>query len=212
MDALRGALYLLVALAAGLYLRETAKAWVMVRQGDLSPKLYGRLPIRLKETVDPFGTVILPVLIAVLFASGLPRPPFAYAKPMPADRARIRSTRQVVLTNVAGAMANLMVVGAAGLLLRLPVPGEAQLALFILLNANLYLAVFHLMPIPGLDGAAILARVLPPRPREVYENLGQYLPLFILAIFFLIGTLLFPIVDALAGAVCRLLAGASICG
>ncbi|MEX0992014.1 MAG: site-2 protease family protein [Actinomycetota bacterium] len=212
MGAVRGALYLLVALAAGLYLRETAKAWVIVRQGDLHPKLYGRLPIRLKETVDPFGTTILPVLIAILFASGLQTPPFAYAKPMPQDRGRIRSTKQVVMVNVAGSVANLVVVLLAGLLLRLNLPPEAQLAVVVLLNANLYLAVFHLMPIPGLDGAAILARFLPPRPREVYENLGQYLVLFILAIFFLIGTLLFPIVDALAGAVCRLLAGSAICG
>jgi Zn-dependent protease len=71
--------------------------------------------------------------------------------------------------------------------------------------------VFQLMPVPGLEGAKLLARVLPPRPREVYVNLDQYLVLFMLVIFFLLAAPLLSIVRALASSVCTLLTGANVC-
>ncbi len=203
----RFALYTLVALGIGLYLRETAKAWMIVRQGDLYPRLHGRLPIRLKEAVDPLGTVIVPALIAILIASGLPLPPFAYAKPMPQDSGRIRNTKQVVLAGFAGSVANALVAAGAGLVLRLGIGGEAAIVALAILQTGMFLAVFHLMPIPGLDGAAILARFLPPRPREVFTSLDPYQPLFVLVIFFILGTLLLPIVVALTDSLCRAVAG-----
>ena len=52
-----------------------------------------------------------------------------------------------------------------------------------------------------LDGARLLARVLPPRAQIVYRNLDQYLVLFTLVIFFVFAGPLLSIVNGLiAGA------------
>ena len=75
--------------------------------------------------------------------------------------------------------------------------------------ANLSLLVFHLLPIPGLDGARMVALVLPPRAAEVYRNADQYLPLFVLIVLFLFGGPLISIVNSLTDSLCRLLSGFS---
>lgn len=214
MEDLRYALYLGLALAIGLAARETARAVVADRLGDPNPRRWGRLwPSR--AMIDPFGTLILPLLILVLWASGasfLP-PPFAYAKPLPLDATTLkRPTRDTVLISVAGPIANLVLAIVAATVLRAGA-GSAQVLLvaYAFLFANLTMFVFHLMPVPGLDGARMLALVLPIRAREVYRNLDQYLVLFMLLIFFLFAAPLLPIVEALTGAVCDVIAGAEVC-
>ena len=62
-----------------------------------------------------------------------------------------------------------------------------------------------------LDGSRIVSRVLSGRAREVYANLDQFLPLFILAVFFLLPTPILNVVGDIAGGICRLAAGGSIC-
>jgi hypothetical protein len=57
-----------------------------------------------------------------------------------------------------------------------------------------------------------LARVLPPRPREVFVNLEQYLVLFILVVFFIFAGPLLSIVDAFANVACNVAAGADCFG
>jgi len=85
--------------------------------------------------------------------------------------------------------------------------------LFVLavLVVNLFLCVFNLVPIPGLDGSKILVRYLHGRAREVYGNMEQYLPLFVLLVFFLLAGPVLGIVAAFEKALCNVFAG-SICG
>jgi hypothetical protein len=52
---------------------------------------------------------------------------------------------------------------------------------------------------------------MPPRPREVYRNLEQYLILFILLIYFLLGGIALGIVDALTDALMRVIVGPFRC-
>jgi Zn-dependent protease len=90
------------------------------------------------------------------------------------------------------------------------VTGEAALFAYAFLLVNVFMLVFQMMPIPGLDGSKLLARVLPPHPRAVYVNLDQYLVLFMLVVFFVLAGPLLGIVRALAGAICSLLAGSAV--
>lgn len=209
------ALFTGIALAVGLFVREYAKAWMAVRQGDGAVKLAGRLPPRIKTTADPFGTYLVPGLVMILYLAGRPLlPPFAYARPLVVNRGASRSgTKSVVLISIAGPIANLILAAGAGLLLRAGLgDGVLGLGVWFFLQANIYLAVLHLIPIPGLDGGTLLALILPPRPREFFTGLEAFLPLFVLLIFFMLGRLLLlPIVGALAGLVCDVLAGASNC-
>jgi len=215
VEHLKFALYLLVALVPSLALHEYAHALVADRLGDPSPRRWGRLTLNPRPLVDPFGSVILPGLILVLVASGAASllPIFAYAKPMPLDPSYLRNRRRdEMLVTLAGPTTNLALAAVAGVVLRVGVTGEAANFAYAWLVVNVFMFVLQLMPVPGLDGARILARYLPPRPQEVFANLDQYLVLFILVIFFLLAGPLLSIVNALASGVCTVLTGgAAIC-
>ncbi len=213
MDSLKFALYLLVALVPSLVLHEYGHALAADRLGDPSPRRWGRLTLDPRPLIDPFGSIILPGLILILVASGQGLLPiFAYARPMPLDPTYLRNPkRDSLIVVLAGPCANLALAAIAGIALRVGVSGEAGTFVYAWLVVNVFMFVFQLMPVPGLDGAKLLARVLPPKPREVYVNLDQYLVLFMLVIFFLLAAPLLSIVRALASSVCTLLTGAKVC-
>jgi Zn-dependent protease len=213
VENVKFALYLLVALVPSLVLHEYAHAVAADRLGDPSPRRWGRLTLNPRPLIDPFGSVILPGLILILVASGQGLLPiFAYAKPMPLDPTYLRNPkRDSLIVVLAGLGANLALAAVAGIALRVGVSGEAGMFVYAWLVVNVFMFVFQLMPVPGLDGAKLLARVLPPKPREVYVNLDQYLVLFMLVIFFLLAAPLLSIVRALASSVCTLLTGAKVC-
>lgn len=210
MDDLKQGIYLFVALLAALYIREYARALVADRMGDPSARQFGWLRLDPRGRTDPFGSVILPILIAVLWASGAAYrpPPFAYAKPMPFQPMRLKDARRgEIVVALAGPATNLLIGVVAGLALRAVPLSEATIVLSVITYANIAMFVFHLMPIPGLDGARLLARVLPLRAQVVYRNLDQYLVLFTLVIFFVFAGPMLAIVNGLTNAVCRLVAG-----
>lgn len=210
VEDIKFALYLLVALAQALILHEYAHALAADRFGDPSPRRWGRLTLNPKPLVDPFGTLILPALSLVLVASGSPLliPVFAYAKPLPLEPSYLRNPKRDSLMVVwAGLGANLAVAAVAGIVLRLGLTGDAFQIAYAFLIVNGLMFLIQLMPVPGLDGSKLLARLLRGRAREVYVNLDEYLVLFILLIFFLLGGPFLDIVSALFGAICRIVAG-----
>jgi Zn-dependent protease len=210
----RGAVYVGIALVVGMLAREYARAYAADRLGDPTPRRWGWLGPDPRVWIDPFGTIILPVLLLILWASGFPRPPFAYAKPLPFDPSNLRRyPRDVVFVSIAGPAANLLLAIAASAVLRALSGTGGELCVFVYLFAltQLSLMLFHLLPIPGLDGARMLALVMPPRAREVYRNLDQYLVLFVLVIFFLFSAPALSIVQALQNSLMRILAGQASC-
>jgi Zn-dependent protease len=205
----RYALYLAVSLVIGMMAREYARAFIAVRLGDPTPRLWGRLTWNPRSWFEPFGSGLLPVLILVLWAvgSGYLPPPVAYAKPAPIDPNYLRQrTRGVVLSSLAGPGANLVLALPASLLAR-SATGEILVAAVAFAFTNLCLAFFHLIPIPGLDGARLVALVLPPRAAEMYRNADAYLPLFVLVVLFLLSGPVWAIVYGLANAVYRVTSG-----
>jgi Zn-dependent protease len=212
VDNVKFAAYLLVALVPSLVVHEYAHALTADRLGDPSPRRWGRLTLNPRPLIDPFGSIILPGLILILVAAGRGiLPVFAYAKPLPLDPTYLRNRdRDSLVVTLAGPAANLVLAAGAGILLRLGLTGEVGTFVYAWLIVNVFMFVFQLMPVPGLDGSKLLARVLPPRPREVYMNLEQYLALFVLVIFFLLASPLLTIVHALASAACTILAGSSV--
>ena len=214
-QSIRFALYLGVAVIPSLVLHEYAHAFLATRLGDPTPKRWGRLTLNPKPLIDPFGSLILPGLALILVASGnglAILPIFAYAKPMPLDPSYLRHReRDSTLIVLAGLGANLAVAALAGIAMRVGLSGDALLFAYAVLLVNVFMLVIQLMPVPGLDGARLLMRVLPPKPREVYANLEQYLVLFILVLFFVLAGPFRAIIEALAGVVCRVVSGSDIC-
>jgi Zn-dependent protease len=214
VDSLRLALYLLIALVPSLVLHEYGHALAADRLGDPSPRRWGRLTLDPRPLIDPFGTIILPALALILVAAeaGFVIPVFAYAKPMPLDFRHLRNpSRDSLIVVLAGPGANLVLAAVAGIALRFGLGGEAATFAYSWLLVNVFMLVIQLMPVPGLDGSKLLARVLSPRAREIYQGLDQYLVLFMLAIFFLLGGPFLSIVNGLFRAVCTVVAGAENC-
>jgi Zn-dependent protease len=202
------ALYLLVALIPSLALREFARAAAAERLGDPTARRFGRRTMNPRPHFDPFGTAVLPGLLLLLRAANVGLPVFAYAKPMPLNPSNLRNpNRDTVFIALAGPTANLVLSIAAALALRAVSSGEVFVFLAAVLQVNVVLFVFNLMPIPGLDGARILGRFLHGRAREVYQNMDQYLPLFMLVIFFLLGAPVLTFVNALGNALCNAIVG-----
>lgn len=205
--------YVAVGLFLGMTVREVARARVAVVLGDPTPRLWGRLSFNPKTWFDPFGSGFVPGLIVFLIATSAPYvPPFAYAKSAPIDVHNLkRGSRDVILVSSAGPAANIVLALLPGLALRAGVPSGTlgQLLLAILIS-NLSLALFHLLPIPGLDGARMVGLLLHGRAKQLYSDLDAYLPLFCLAFFLLLG-FLGPTVLRVTFTLCHSIAGRGFC-
>lgn len=176
--------YFYIALLPSVILHEVSHGWVANHFGDPTAKNAHRLTLNPLAHIDPFGTVLLP---ALLLAVGLP--PFGYAKPVPVNISRLRKPRQQSLyVSLAGPAVNIAL-SAIGLFLCMHsgvtvlngnVYGDSVLFNigFALGISNLLLAAFNLLPIPPLDGSAVIERFVPNKHLGTYYQLrARALPL-----------------------------------
>jgi Zn-dependent protease len=212
--SVRAALYIAGSLLVGMIVREYVRALVATRLGDPTPRLWGRLTWNPRSWFDPFGTGLVPGLILVLWAtaSGVYPPPAAYGKPAPVDSAYLRRpTRDQVLIGFAGPVANIALGFIAGLALRLIPLSSGALTAIVIVRVfeftQFCLAIFHLLPIPGLDGARLVGLLLPPDAARVYRDADKYLPLFVLLAIFVLASVINGIVYGLVNALCQLASG-----
>ncbi|HEY3942234.1 MAG TPA: site-2 protease family protein [Acidimicrobiales bacterium] len=170
---------------ASIILHEISHGWVANLCGDDTAKRAGRLSLNPLRHIDPVGTLILPALM-VLSTGFL----FGWAKPVPVDTRRLRSPRnQAVLVGLAGPATNLLLVAAAAIAFRYGL--AHQLALFrlgfsadvpfgwrLVYDAgyvNLVLGLYNLLPIPPLDGSALVERLVPASAWPGYLRVRRYL-------------------------------------
>lgn len=176
-----------IGLAVGIIGHELAHGWAAIRLGDPTPRMTGRMTIKLKPHVDPIGTLILPgvLLVATLFRSDLGFF-FGWCKPISTHPSRFRNPRRDgVLFALAGPAFNLAVAGAAAIAYRQVTAGGLAIVLGAITIVNSFLFVLNLFPIPPLDGSRILARFLSPTAAMKMEELSQYFILFLVALFLL---------------------------
>jgi Zn-dependent protease len=215
MDAthLKIAVYMAVSLLIGMDVREYVRASVATALHDPTPRLWGRRTLNPKAWFDPFGSGVVPGLILVLWAVGasfLP-PPAAYGKPAPVDPTYLRRpVRDQVWIGLAGPLSNIALGVVAGLLVR-AVAGTTNVELFVALVVfeftQLCLAIFHLLPIPGLDGARLVGLALKGDAARVYRDADRYLPLFVLVAVFVLAGVLQAIVYGIVNAICTAVSG-----
>ena len=168
----------IVPLIVAIVFHEVAHGWVARALGDPTAAEQKRLSLNPLRHVDPIGTVVLPLSLAVAGA-----PVFGWAKPVPVDYRRLRSPRTgMMLVALAGPGINLVLaaVGAIGLGLVLgggePTGGLRFVteALFSFIAVNVFLALFNLLPIPPFDGGHVVEGLLPPRAAAQYAKLGRF--------------------------------------
>jgi len=178
-DTLLTALALIPALVIAIVFHEVAHGWTALALGDPTAKERKRLTLNPIRHVDPFGTLLLPGLLAL---SGLPV--FGWAKPVPVIKQRLRNPRfGMMAVAAAGPGTNLVLaaIGAVvlGLLVRSGiqpegVSGFALASLYSFILINIFLALFNLLPLPPFDGSHIVEGLLPPRAARVYEKLRPF--------------------------------------
>jgi Zn-dependent protease len=180
-----------VALVAAVILHEIAHGVVALWFGDDTARRAGRLTLNPIPHIDPFGSIIVPALGALSGA-----PVIGWAKPVPVDPRRLRHPRRdMLVVSLAGPGTNLLLMVVSALIARAlyhpppfgftglaEVPTGVQVAL-IFAAVNLVLGLFNLVPIPPLDGAALLERVL---PRGWLPAWQRFRPYGVLVIFFLV--------------------------
>jgi Zn-dependent protease len=201
---------------------EVAHGLMAYKLGDPTAKSKGRLSLNPIKHVDPFGTVILPVLL--LLAGG---PIFGYAKPVPYNPNYFKNIRVgEVLTGLAGPGSNLIMglIGAAvafvitrfepSAIMTIYYPttiaGWTVFACYLFTMINFCLMMFNLLPIPPLDGSSIIAPFLSDKALKQYYSIQQYaMPVLMILLIAVPYVLHFsPIsiyIDATAGNLTRLL-------
>ncbi len=163
---------------------EYAHGYAALRQGDPTARSLGRLTWNPLRHIDPFMTIILPLMIGI---SSNWHIVLGGAKPVPVNPRNYRDFRRGdIIVSLAGVTANLIialacvagvaVVGAAGHVM--PALGGAlailQAMLIVGIWINLLLLAFNLIPIPPLDGSHVVTHLLPAAWAVRYQAVGRY--------------------------------------
>jgi Zn-dependent protease len=152
MNSLQLFLIFLPGFVIGLTFHEFSHAYAAYLLGDSYPASRGRLTLNPLAHLSPLGTLAL-----IFFNFGWARP--VMVNPYNFKRPRI----DMLLTSLAGPLANLLLMSILILVLRTGLIGGEFATLMILYGAiiNAVLAVFNLLPIPPLDGSRIWPVLFP---------------------------------------------------
>ena len=200
--------YMALPLLLAMVLHEYAHGWVADRHGDTTARAQGRLTLNPLPHIDPFGSIILP-LLCLMFSGGFF---LGWAKPVPINPANLRhQSRDMALVAAAGPGMNLFLAILSALLLggllsidpslaaywppqpdmnprrdllgmlMLPLAAMLLYSVFI----NVLLMVFNLIPIPPLDGGRILTSLAPARTAMALGHVEPYGMLIIVGLIVL---------------------------
>jgi Zn-dependent protease len=193
----------LIPLVIAIVFHEVAHGWTARYFGDPTAQNMGRLTLNPIRHVDPIGTVVLPMILAI---SGAPI--FGWAKPVPVVAQRMRNPRwNMVAVALAGPGMNLVLATVGTVLLGAVIAMAGQhggsVAAFLDENLqnfiiiNVMLAVFNLLPVPGFDGSHVVEGLLPRALALRWRALGRYAMLLPILLFVLLPTI-FPHSNVLA--------------
>ena len=182
-------------LMIAMTVHEFAHGLVAYKLGDSTARLSGRLTLNPLAHIDPFWTILLPL---VLFLSTAGHFVFGAAKPVPVNYWSLKNPkRDMIWIGLAGPLANFILALLIAVMLKL-IPRESVSAylLFNLLTINVVLAIFNLLPIPPLDGSKILTGLLPDQWSRQYASLERYgfIVLFVFIWLGIFDRLLWPLV------------------
>lgn len=202
----------IVMVIMALSLHEAAHAITAWWCGDDYAKSLGRVTLSPMSHIDPFGTIILPI---ILMYNGLPV--FGYARPVPVQLGSVPKYRKAhILISAAGPFSNLLQAACClGLITLISaslalIPGvevyhlcdfepivtvkgiagakligAAALMLKLGFLINVMLAFFNMIPIPPLDGSWIAEHMLPNSLGRFYAAIRPYgMFLFLMLIWF----------------------------
>lgn len=183
-------LFSVLSFVVALVVHEVSHGFAAYKLGDPTAKRSGRLSLNPLKHVDPFGTVVLPLLLMLMNW-----PIFGYAKPVPYNPSYFKDPRKGdVIVGLAGPASNLvmaLVAAAFAALFPLVFPSAFQIDAFLyfyvwfiplFIQINLCLMFFNLLPIPPLDGSSVFAILVPRKYLPKYYEIQQWaFPVFMIA-------------------------------
>ncbi len=178
-------LVLAVLLLVAFPIHEFAHALAAYRLGDSTARLFGRLTLNPLAHFDPAGGLMLTISV-LLVGFG-----FGWAKPTPVNPRNLQGGRWgEAIVAAAGPISNLVLAIVASIPLRFVYAtgmdiGFLEIVLQLFIVINLALMLFNLLPIPPLDGSAVLFAFLPPQTAwQLRPLLAQYGILILIILIF----------------------------
>jgi Zn-dependent protease len=204
------AILIIVMLGVAFPFHEFAHALAAYRLGDSTARLFGRLTLNPVVHFDPIGGTLM--AISILLGGG-----FGFAKPTPVNPRNLRYGQWgEAMVAAAGPLSNLVLAIVGSIPLRFMVSSgmdlplvEYTLVLFVYIN--LLLMVFNFIPIPPLDGGAVLFAFLPPQTawtlRPILAQYGLFIILILIFPIFGGNSILNVVVDTIVQPLLHLLTG-----
>lgn len=193
-------IFALVVLLFSAILHEISHGFSAKLQGDNTAEIAGRLTLNPLPHLDLFGSIILPLILALPALFGAPVFIIGWAKPVPFNPNNLRNKRWgTAWVALAGPLTNFFIAIFFGVALRASylfsgLPLTFNIFLMVIIWINLLLAVFNLIPIPPLDGSKLLFSLFPlswAKTEIWFERYGFVLLLFF--VFFGFNLILPPI-------------------
>lgn len=174
-----------VSLVVSITLHEAMHAFTSHWLGDDTAHREGRISLNPFKHVDPFATILLPLITLIIF-----KVPLLAAKPVPFNPNRVKFAEfGAALVGISGPLTNLLLaVSTAGfinLFFGYIGPGLLNvLLIFMLVNVGLF--VFNMMPIPPLDGSRLVYAVAPEPVQRFMASLEQFGILIVFALVLMV--------------------------
>lgn len=183
-------------LLVALSVHESAHAWTADRFGDPTARQLGRVSLNPLVHADLFGTFLFPLIgLSTLGVA------FGWAKPVPVNVRNLRNPRRDhTLVAAAGPLSNVALAvicfvflfvlksssdsmellvnqamrgfgqasGAEGVIVTLASIADKGLMI------NILLAIFNMIPVAPLDGAAVVSGLLPPSLARPFDAIQQF--------------------------------------
>ena len=193
-------LIILVIIVGSVILHELSHGLVAYWLGDRTAKEAGRLSLNPLKHIDPFMSILVPVILFILRA-----PVFGGAKPVPINKYNLKGREWgMALVAFAGPFTNLLIafisflIGHFTGLIYGTGGGLPEFIFSELVFVNLGFAVFNIIPIPPLDGSRILYAISPDSVRNILSAIEPY---GFIIVYFLIVILGQVFSNIMAGAV-----------
>lgn len=176
-EIILGIVIVLGVILISMTLHELMHGFVAYKLGDDTAKLSGRLTLNPLKHLDPFYSVILPLLLFIMGGTV-----FGGAKPVPVNFRNLKWKEWgMALVALAGPLTNLVLAFLAFMIRYFLIMNFgnglneiADLILSYFVMVNLGFAVFNMIPIPPLDGSRILYAIAPDGFRNVMNRMEMF--------------------------------------